>query len=60
MDSPHLELVRGIHKRIAIEIPRAMPQHLQRLIHANDGSLTHTAREPLHFHFDIANGYLLR
>jgi hypothetical protein len=35
-------------------------QHFQRLIHADDNGVPGAAREPLHFHFDISHGNLLR
>ena len=60
MDSPYFNLVRCIDKCVAIVMPRTMPQHSQRFIHANNGGLAHAAREPLHLHFNVAHGYLFR
>ena len=60
MDRPHFELVSRINKRIAVPVTGAMPKHLQRFIHADNDSITDTAREPLHFHFDIANRDVFR
>ncbi len=35
-----------------------MPEHGQRFIHTDHGGLADAPREPLHFHFDVADGDL--
>ena len=60
VDRPHFQLIGRIDKFVPLPVPRAVPEHLQRFIHAHHNSVSHPACEPLHFHLYITHGDILR
>ena len=60
VDGPHFELVSRVDELIALIIAGAVAQHGQRLVHPHHNGGAQAAGEPLHLHFDIADGDAFR